>query len=175
MVHSIELFFDDDTDAAIRRGWTALADAGLPSQVNVRSASNRPHVTLIVADHIDAAADPMLAGLADRLPLPCRVGALMFFGSTAFTLVRQIVPSAGLLALHAEVDRLCAAHRTSALAPHSRPGQWTPHATLCRRLKAVDVLTGLEALADSAADIDGTFVGLRHWDGDDRVEHVLIS
>ncbi|CMT26922.1 Uncharacterised protein [Mycobacterium tuberculosis] len=32
MVHSIELVFDSDTEAAIRRIWAGLAAAGIPSQ-----------------------------------------------------------------------------------------------------------------------------------------------
>jgi hypothetical protein len=46
MAHSIELLFDDATEAAVRRDWTALAQAGLPSQGQHRSPTNRPHVTL---------------------------------------------------------------------------------------------------------------------------------
>ena len=32
MVHSIELVFDSDTEAAVRRIWADLAGAGIPSQ-----------------------------------------------------------------------------------------------------------------------------------------------
>jgi hypothetical protein len=35
MAHSIELLLDSRTDTAIRAAWHALADAGLPSHVNV--------------------------------------------------------------------------------------------------------------------------------------------
>lgn len=50
------------TDAIIRGEWAALADAGLPSQARHRSPTNLPHVTLSVADRIDAAVDTF-AGL----------------------------------------------------------------------------------------------------------------
>ena len=46
MVHSIELVFDSDTEAAIRRIWDDLAGAGIPSQ----APASRPHVTLAVAN-----------------------------------------------------------------------------------------------------------------------------
>jgi len=45
MVHSIELLFDRDTEAAIRQIWDGLATADIPSQ----APAGRPHVTLAVA------------------------------------------------------------------------------------------------------------------------------
>ena len=61
VAHSIELLPDDDTDVWFRRRWAALADAGLPSAQRVRSDTNRPHVTLLAARHIAAAADAVLS------------------------------------------------------------------------------------------------------------------
>ena len=62
MAHSVELLFDQSTDAAIRRQWAALADAGLPSQANHPSPTNRPHVTLTVAQRIDPGRRRRAAG-----------------------------------------------------------------------------------------------------------------
>ena len=56
MVHSIELVFDRDTEAAIRHIWEALATAGIPSQ----APASRPHVTLAVAEGIAADVDELL-------------------------------------------------------------------------------------------------------------------
>lgn len=36
MAHSIELLLDPDSDAQIRSIWSALAEAGLPSQLRVQ-------------------------------------------------------------------------------------------------------------------------------------------
>ena len=171
MVHSIELLFDERLDAAIRRDWAALADAGLPSQGRQHAATNRPHVTLAVSERIDADADALLGTLSARLPLACRVGAPMLFGSRVFTLVRLIVPSAELLALHAEVAAACRPHLQPGPYPHSVVGQWTPHVTLCRRLPPDQVSAALAAIG--RADIVGSFGGLRHWDGDARQEHLI--
>ncbi|HZU48791.1 MAG TPA: 2'-5' RNA ligase family protein, partial [Mycobacterium sp.] len=49
MVHSIELIFDDGTEAAIRRIWNDLAAAGIPSQ----APASRPHATMAVAERIE--------------------------------------------------------------------------------------------------------------------------
>lgn len=62
MVHSIELVFDPDTEAAIRQTWKALAAAGIPSQ----APASRPHVTLAVADAIAADVDALLACIVYR-------------------------------------------------------------------------------------------------------------
>lgn len=167
VVHSIELLFDERAEAAIRRDWVALADAGLPSQ----SAAHRPHVTLAVSERIDADTDALLGTLAARLPLACRVGAPMLFGSRVFTLVRLIVPSADLLALHAGVGETCRPYLHPGPYPHSVPGQWTPHVTLCRRLAPGQVPSALAAIG--RADIVGSFAALRHWDGDVRQEHLI--
>jgi 2'-5' RNA ligase superfamily protein len=171
MVHSVELIFDPDTETSVRRIWAALAEAGLPSQARHRSPTNRPHTTLAVSERIDPQVDAGLSAPAGLLPLDCRLGAPMLFGRKAFTLVRLVVPSVGLLALHESVDAICAPHMMPGPLTHSRPGQWTPHVTLCRRLAPADVATAIEVIGIS--DVVGTFAGLRRWDGDARVEHPI--
>ena len=98
MVHSIELLLDPDSDAAVRRIWTKLADAELPSQ----AANTRPHISLVVAERIDGAADLLLRPIARRLPVRCVVGAPLLFGGPRFTVARLVVPSAELLSLQAD-------------------------------------------------------------------------
>ena len=171
MAHSVELLFDQETDDAIRRQWAALAEAGLPSQAHHRSPTNRPHVTLTVAERIDAGVDEALRELAGRLPLPCRVGAPLVFGHRSLVLARLIVPNREVLEFHESVDAICGPHLPSEPFPHARPGQWTPHVTLARRLAPVDLAAALEAVAADATD--GTFAGLRRWDGDARVDTLI--
>jgi hypothetical protein len=173
MVHSIELLFDDHTDAALRRQWEALAEAGLPSQARISAPTNRPHVTLAVAERIDEAADNPLGVLADRLPLDCVVGAPLLFGGGRFVLTRLIVPTQDLLALHAGVHETTAPHMTPGPAPHSSPGHWTPHTTMCRRLTAAEAGRALATVHSMGRDLPGRLVALRHWDGDRRAERVV--
>jgi hypothetical protein len=175
MAHSVELLFDAETDAALRDEWAALAAAGLPSQARVRSATNRPHVTVAVADGLAADVDDGLAALADRLPLDCVIGAPLLFGAGKYTLARLIVPSVELLALQQAVHQLCLPHMTPGPAPHSAPGQWTPHVTLARRLRAADVAAACDVTQAFGAALCGRLEALRRWDGDQRIEHLLIS
>lgn len=171
MAHSVELLFDQETEAIVRRDWVALAEAGLPSQANHPSPTNRPHVTLTVAARIDSAVDAALWEPARQFPLDCRIGAPMVFGTSSLTLVRLIVPTAGLLRLHESVDAICAPHLSPGPFPHALPGRWTPHVTLCRRLAPSDLAAVLAAIGPD--DATGAFAGLRRWDGDAKVDTVI--
>jgi hypothetical protein len=172
MVHSVELLFDDETDAAMRRIWDDLTDAGVRSLADSTSPSNRPHVTLSVADHMDDAVNDALRPLLGMLPLPCTIGAPTLFGSGPFTLVRLMIPSTDLLALQAAVHEVCVPHMSSGPLPHTEPGHWTPHVTLARKVapdKLADALSPRRVSGDRRA----TVVALRHWDGNNRVEHPI--
>jgi len=175
MAHSIELLLDSRTDTAIRAAWQALADAGLPSQVQVKSETNRPHITLLAAQRISPEVDEVLRVLAPQLPLDCVVGAHVVFGGARLTLARLIVPSAELLALQAEIYRLALPYVVGQPHPHCRPGHWTAHATLGRRLTAIEVGAALGLAEHVAPDLPGRVVALRRWDSDARIDHLLIA
>lgn len=175
MAHSIELLLDSGADAEVRSTWRTLAEAGLPSPHRIAATTNRPHVTLVAAAHIDRGVDAALADLTPMLPLEAMIGAALVFAGPRHTLARLIVPSAALLDLHAAVDRLCRPWTTGEPFPHCRPGEWTAHVTLGRRLDAADVGAALTVIAEQSADTACRFVGLRRWDGDRRVEHLLVG
>jgi 2'-5' RNA ligase len=168
MVHSIELVFDRDTEAAIRNIWKALATAGIPSQ----APASRPHVTLAVAERIDPQVDRLLSPVARRLPLGCAVGAPVLFGRANVVFARLVVPTSELLALHAEVHRVCLPHLTPGPMANSLPGQWTAHVTLARRVGAAQLGRALR-IAGRPAQIEGSFTGLRRWDGNKKIEHLI--
>ncbi len=160
-VHSVELVLDDGTDLAIRRQWAVLLDAGLPSQGRHRGASNRPHVTMTLAESLDAGDLVGLSAAVSVLPLPVTVGGLLVFGARRFVLSRLAIPSTELLTLQAEL--------VGALAVPANPqgtfstGRWTPHITLARRLTADQLAVALTALGD-VPPVTGTFTAARRWD-----------
>jgi 2'-5' RNA ligase len=168
MVHSLELLFDRETERALRRIWDDLANADIPCH----APAGRPHVTLVVADGIAEDVDALLRPVADQLPLPCTVGASLFFGRTNAILARLIVPTAALLDLHARVHRLSHDHLQPGPAPHSASGQWTPHVTLARRVGGAALSEALR-IAGGPAQIHGSFAGLRRWNGTTRVEYPI--
>jgi 2'-5' RNA ligase len=168
MVHSIELVFDHDTEAVIRRIWADLAGAGIPSQ----APASRPHVTLAVAERIAVDVDELLRPVSKQLPLVAAIGAPVLFGRANPVFARLVVPTTELLALHAEVHRLCLPHMVPAPMPNSVPGQWTAHITLARRVGGGQLGRALR-IAGRPSQIDGRFAGLRRWDGTKRAEHLI--
>jgi len=135
MAHSVELLFDPDTEATLRRIWDDLAAADLGSRV----PAGRPHVTVAAAERIAPDVNALLRPVAQQLPLECDVGAPLLFGQSNAVLARLIVPTAALLALHADVHRICGPHLLPDPLPHSLPGQWTAHVTLARRIEGAQL------------------------------------
>ncbi|MCX2930168.1 2'-5' RNA ligase family protein [Mycobacterium sp. CVI_P3] len=174
MAHSIELLLDQRADTTVRQMWRGLADAGLPSQLKVTSDTNRPHITLIAAERIAPDVDDRLAELGDHFPLPAVIGAPLIFGGGRMTLARLVVPSSALLALHEQVYDQCRRSVSNVFA-HSAPGRWTPHVTLGRRFTPAQIGEAMATSHEIAAPCAVTITGLRRWDGDARVEHVLMS
>lgn len=168
VVHSVELLFDEHTDTALRTLWQTLAEAGIRSP----RPGSRPHVTLAVAEGIDPGVDPRLAALADRFPLGCRIGAPLLFGRDRPVLARLVLPTAELLDLHQQVHRRCLEYLRPAPMANAEPGRWTAHVTLARRVGSAQLAAAVR-IAGTPAEISGSFVGLRRWDGDARKEHPI--
>lgn len=175
MVQSVELIADQAVDEAIWTQWRALEAAGLPSQVRHGSLTNWPHVTLAVADEIPTAIDVDLADLvAAALPMPMRVGGVIWFPGRRNVVARAVIPSAQLLDLHAAV-----AHRMDGLdgrGARMGPGAWTPHITLARGVRTEQlpaVMATLAAVQDIADERVGVFTACRRWDSDARITWVL--
>jgi hypothetical protein len=168
MVHSVEMVFDADTEAAIRHIWDGLRDVGIPSQ----APASRPHATLTVGQRIEPEVDSLLASINDRFPFPCRIGAPLVFGRSEVILTRLVVPTADLLAVHGEVYRLCLPHVAPEPMSNSMPGQWTAHVTLARRVRGNQLGRALR-VAGRPSEIKGSVVGLRRWDGNKKVEYPI--
>jgi hypothetical protein len=168
MVHSVELVFDPDTETAVRRIWDELREAGIPSQ----APASRPHATLTVAERIDPEVDELLASLAGRFPMPCRIGAPLFFGRAKAVLARLVVPTTALLDVHADVHRLCLPHLRPGPMPNALPDDWTAHVTMARRVVPAQMGRAVR-IAGKPQEIKGTVVGLRRWDGNAKREYLI--
>lgn len=175
MTQSVELLLDPAGDTLVRGQWSALADAGLPTEQRApakASPSHRPHVTLYAGDAIPPSAEGELPGLLAGLPLPVLLGALTLFGPhrEGYVLVHPVVATSALLDLQAEVAQRCGADRDG----HFGPGRWTPHVTVARRLAASQVGAALDVLAGVPAA--GRPVRLavgRRWDSVARQDWLL--
>lgn len=173
MVQSVELLLDAATDAAVRRLWDVLAGAGLPSQSTNANPSNRPHVTLSVAQLVPDHVERRLRDAVGHLPLAVRLGGLMVFGgSTRRVLSRLVVPTEALLELQARVSGVMAA--SPGIVDLTRPGRWAPHVTLARGLTDAELALALPALG-RLPDAVGEAVAVRRWDGDARREWLVAG
>lgn len=167
MVQSVELLLDARLDAAVRTEWSALLAAGLDSQARIHAESNRPHVTLGVAQSIPPGIEGAMRERIDGTPVPLRLGGVVVFGDRHATLARLVVPSTALLELHAAVFALL--EQCPGIPRHIRPGEWTPHVTLARRVSAGRIGAAIVATGAGGRDLTGTSAGIRRWDG--RAKH----
>lgn len=159
-VVSLELVFDDASDAAVRSEWDALVAADLPSQARHTGESNRPHVTLLVRPGLSGRD---FSSLSAGLPLTLTLGAPLLFGiGRSRVIARSVIPSRALLDLHARVHELAGSGDD---APHSLPGAWTAHVTLARRVPLERVGEALAVLAEAGEpELVVTATGIRRWD-----------
>lgn len=171
MVQSIELLADESVDDWIWTQWRALEQAGLPSQVKHGSLTNWPHVTLAVADTIPTVVDDAVsAQVAQSLPMPMRVGGVVWFPGRRHVVARAVIASDALLSLHSGVSRCLAG--LEGQGARMAPGAWTPHLTLARGVRSEQLPQVIAALAeteDIAAERTGTFTACRRWDSDARI------
>ena len=169
MVHSVELVFDPDTEAAIRHIWDGLREAGMPSQ----APASRPHATLTVAERIDPEVDALLAPLTRPVPVP--------MPDRRAAVVRQV--QGGARAAGGADDRAAGRARRGAPAVPAAsaagadgatplPGQWTAHVTLARRVVPAQLGRALR-IAGKPPEIAGQVVGLRRWDGNTKREYPI--
>lgn len=135
MPMAIELFFDQDSDATIRRIWADLAAAGLPSTM-LESRASRPHISILASRNSDTAA--VAATLADLAavtqPFEAQLDAVGFFNSPEGVAFLSVTPNQMLLKLHQECFERCG-HAMGALWEHYLPGKLAYHCTLTQGLK----------------------------------------
>lgn len=162
-LQSVELVLDAATDEAVRGLWTALAEAGLPSQADHRGPTNAPHVTLAAVPLVTPAAEQALVPLAGWLPMAIELGGPALLGERRPALVLPVVPATALDALHQHVRSAL----VEAVGLGNEP-PWRPHITLARRLPH-DVATAALAIAASLpVPSAAVATAVRRWDPERR-------
>ena len=169
---SLELLLDPDAEARIRAEWQALADAGLSSLAAHTAPSNRPHITLLVRPSLPQLTRDQLSEVV-ALPLAITIGDPIFFGAgDRRVLVRSVVPTEELLRLHTTIHAIAGVGEDAA---HTRPGEWTPHISLARRIRVDSIPQALRILDDEGATAaSAQATSLRRWDSASAsVTHLL--
>ncbi|MFL6079597.1 MAG: 2'-5' RNA ligase family protein [Ornithinibacter sp.] len=142
--------------ASVRASWAALREAGLPSQLDHRGASNAVHLTVVSAPVIpEPAVDAARRVLGPLLPLPVRVSGLLLLGGSRVTIARAVDVDDGA------VDAVL---RLRALVPDRQHPGWLPHLTLARRVPRERVQEALDVLGWDDEVL--TLTELRRWDPD---------
>jgi hypothetical protein len=155
-MHALELLPDEAGCDVVRRDWQALRDAGLPSQLDHRGATNSPHVTVLAAPALDGDDEQRAAELvAPLLPTQVRASGIALLGGTRVSVVRVLDVPDPLVRVVLDL--------------RSRVGDvqhvgWLPHVTLGRRMDRADVARAVEVLGHE--DVVLTLASLRRWDPD---------
>ena len=164
MLHALELLPDDDGEAAVRRDLEALREARLPSQLDHSGASNAPHVTVLAAPDVSAAAEHAVETIGSLLPVEVRAAGLLVLGRHRLTVARALdVPDAlvaAVLALRAGTADL----------PHEG---WLPHVTLARRVERGDLQRVVDTVG--AEDVVLRLATLRRWDPEASAIELLVT
>lgn len=129
MYYAIELYFDEQSDLAIRQVWERLKLAALSD--SMISSGSRPHVSVAVSDGVNL--DLLRSGLTSFATLRFpkiemdRLG--VFAGQESSVIYAAVKPRDELLALH----RLFYDRFEGALIrarEYYYPGRWVPHCTI---------------------------------------------
>lgn len=160
MTVSIELLLDLQTEAYVRADWAALESAGHSNLGAHRAPSNRPHITLLVRPTLELIA---FASVVAELPFEIALGEpIVFDHGERIVLARPVVLDETLARVHRAAHDAVPAGED---APHTVPGEWTPHVTLARRLRRESLD---DALALLGAPRRGFAVSLRRWDSETK-------
>lgn len=155
-LHALELVPDEAGQELVRAEWQALRDAGLPSQLDHRGASNAPHVTVVAGPALSPEAlDVARVRLGGLLPVRARMSGLLLLGGERVTVARGVD-------LDDAVVRRALAVRVQ--VPERQQVGWLPHVTLARRVRREQLPQVLDVLAHEDAEI--VLSELRRWDPD---------
>ncbi len=146
MPYALSLTFDEQADAAIRKIWRALADAGINDLFDRIGVP--PHVSLAVYEEIDQT--PLVAAIksfcAQTSALDVWLAAIGVFPGEENVLFVQPKVTPELIELYAAYHRLT--EGLGVCHPHYLPEAWMPHCTLGMPLSRAELGRALSEIAD---------------------------
>jgi len=156
VVAALELYFDTSAERRVWALWDLLESAGVPSLRRLLAGRHRPHLSLAVADTLDAGAVQEALQGFDPVP-PLRLSfqyAGLFVGRVLWL---GPVPGSELLAHQAEVWRRLRAAGIEVSNLYA-PGAWVPHCTASMRVPR-KVLTEAVRTCLEVLPIEATLTG----------------
>ena len=129
MPFAVELYFDTETETAVRRTWEEIAQAGIRLSMSARGY--RPHVSLGVCDGLDV--DGLSSGLSryaeTLLPFTFTLSSIGIFPTEEGVMFFGVTVTQELLKVHEAFypifERFAKEKRE-----YYRVGSWVPHCTL---------------------------------------------
>jgi hypothetical protein len=140
MAQALRFFFDGDADAAVRRLWRQLADAGVPGGSDV---GGRPHVTFAQAGAVPAKTRAALRDDLRLLSIPQLWLSMLTAADDVLSLTAVV--DTELLAVHSTVHDVLA-KRVKDPVGRYLPGSWAPHCVLANGLSPDQLIAGFAAL-----------------------------
>ena len=153
MALAVCLLPDAPVDAAVRRLWARMEEAGVPSLASHTHRRHTPHLSYAALRSWDLdAVVAALSALPERPPVRLHLDALGMFRRSRCWLVPAVTADLAIRQ-QAVVDAVVATGAD--LHKHYRPGDWTPHLTLAPRLRLED-LPVVARLVNDVLPITGT-------------------
>jgi 2'-5' RNA ligase len=146
VAYGIGLVFDPQTEARIRAVWCKLASQGFTTPLGRPGCL--PHVSLVLSEtlHVDDLARDIEGLGHSQHRLEVRVSHVGVFTEPEIVLFYGMTPTARLLRLHADVERIYR-RWSSGIMARSRSGVWVPHCTLAGRVEAGRMSEAIAAAA----------------------------
>lgn len=157
MGYAIELFYDHESEPAVRGIWDGLGEKlGKPS---LSELGARPHVSLAVYnDGLDAADFPeQLREFAQSVaPFEFKLSSVGTFPSREGVVFLAPVVTRQLLAVHARFHKVFSRNDELGMA-YYLPGNWVPHCTVAINLSAAEAREAVAYCRESFQPITGRF------------------
>ncbi len=139
MGYAVELYFDPDSDLAVRRIWSGIADAfGLSTML---TNGGRPHVSLAVySDELDDRSfiQELPAFSKSLAPLEVQLGSVGTFPTEEGVVFLAPVVTSELLAVHGRFH-IAFSRFGGCASAHYLPRNWVPHVTVATDLTGAEI------------------------------------
>lgn len=152
--------FDAAADAAVRRMWAALADAG--ASRSMLAPGIRPHLSLALGEPDEDAVAAIAAATA---PFDVALSHVGVFADTGVVFL-GVTPTAALLDLHRRVAAVVPAGNDP-IGAWYRPDRWVPHVTLAFGLSREGIGAALDGLGAPPGPLVGRAGSLAIVQGDE--------
>lgn len=146
MAYALEMFFDRQAESVVRTMWASLEARGLSSMATASHCNHRPHVSLLVAEHLTPAqARVVVEPLTEATDVVLRLGSIAVFPGRAGVVYLGVTPTRRLLRLHHVLHARLAAVGVES-GRHYLPDSWVPHCTLAQGLTPEQVTSAVGAI-----------------------------